>query len=50
LVDNRDAKMGMVEQLLRSTPGKNVFFEFHKALEGKLLVLPIDVPNDSEFN
>jgi 3'-5' exoribonuclease len=50
LVDNRDAKIGMVEQLLRSTPGKNVFSEFHKALEGKLLILPIDVPNDSEFN
>ncbi|MDR1401353.1 MAG: HD domain-containing protein [Puniceicoccales bacterium] len=42
LVDNLDAKMGMVEQLLRSTPVKNVFSDFHKGLESKLLVLPID--------
>ncbi|MDR1890737.1 MAG: HD domain-containing protein [Puniceicoccales bacterium] len=50
LVDNLDAKMGMVEQLLRSTPCKNVFSEFHKGLEGKLLVLPNDLPNDSELD
>jgi 3'-5' exoribonuclease len=42
LVDNLDAKMGMVEQLLKSTPQRNVFSEFHKGLEGKLLVSPID--------
>lgn len=42
LVDNLDAKMGMVEQLLRTTPGKNVFSDFHKGLESKLLVSPID--------
>jgi 3'-5' exoribonuclease len=50
LVDNLDAKMGMVEQLLRSTPGKNVFSDFHKGLEGKLLVLPIDSPVDGELD
>ncbi|MDR3144001.1 MAG: HD domain-containing protein [Puniceicoccales bacterium] len=42
LVDNLDAKMGMVEQLLKSTPAKNVFSDFHKGLESKLLVLPVD--------
>jgi 3'-5' exoribonuclease len=41
LVDNMDAKMGMVEQLLRATPLKNVFSDFHKGLESKLLVLPV---------
>ena len=41
LVDNLDAKMGMVEQLLGSTPAKNVFSDFHKGLESKLLVSPI---------
>ncbi|MDR1432885.1 MAG: HD domain-containing protein [Puniceicoccales bacterium] len=42
LVDNFDAKMGMVEQLLKTTPEKNVFSDFHKGLESKLLVSPID--------
>ena len=42
LIDNLDAKMGMVEQLLKSTPGKNIFSEFHKGLESKLLVTPLD--------
>ncbi|MDR1413907.1 MAG: HD domain-containing protein [Puniceicoccales bacterium] len=42
LVDNLDAKMGMVEQLLKSTPVKNIFSDFHKGLESKLLVLPIE--------
>ncbi|MDR1595690.1 MAG: HD domain-containing protein [Puniceicoccales bacterium] len=41
LVDNLDAKMGMVEQLLKSTPQKNVFSDFHKGLESKILVSPI---------
>ncbi|MDR2779344.1 MAG: HD domain-containing protein [Puniceicoccales bacterium] len=50
LVDNLDAKMGMVEQLLRSTPSKNIFSDFHKGLEGKLLVLPADLPVDGESN
>jgi 3'-5' exoribonuclease len=42
LVDNLDAKMGMVEQLLQSTPQKNVFSDFHRGLEGKLLTLPVE--------
>jgi 3'-5' exoribonuclease len=42
LVDNLDAKMGMVEQLLRATPTKNIFSDFHKGLEGKLLILPVN--------
>jgi 3'-5' exoribonuclease len=42
LVDNLDAKMGMVEQLLNSTPAKNVFSDFHKGLESKLLVTPLN--------
>jgi 3'-5' exoribonuclease len=50
LVDNLDAKMGMVEQLLRSTPSKNVFSDFHKGLEGKLLVQPIDLPVNEELD
>ncbi|MDR2738071.1 MAG: HD domain-containing protein [Puniceicoccales bacterium] len=48
LIDNFDAKMGMVEQLLRSTPIKSIFSDFHKGLEGKLLVSPVDWGNDSE--
>lgn len=48
LVDNLDAKMGMVEQLLRSTPSKNVFSERHPGLETKLLVLPIDQHPEDE--
>ncbi|MDR1890832.1 MAG: hypothetical protein LBQ23_01435 [Puniceicoccales bacterium] len=50
LVDNLEAKMGRVEQLLRLTLCKNVFSEFHKGLEGKLPVWPIDLPNDSELD
>lgn len=48
LVDNLDAKMGMVEQLLGETPSKNIFSDYHKGLENKLLVLPIDNLSDSE--
>jgi 3'-5' exoribonuclease len=38
LFDNLDAKMGMVEQYLHSTPSTNAFSDFHKGLESKLLV------------
>jgi 3'-5' exoribonuclease len=48
LVDNLDAKMGMVEQTLRSTPPRNVFSDFHKGLESKLLVTPIECTPDDE--
>jgi 3'-5' exoribonuclease len=46
LVDNLDAKMGMVEQLLSSTPRKHVFSDFHKGLESKLLVTPISTTDE----
>jgi 3'-5' exoribonuclease len=42
LVDNLDAKMGMVEQLLQLTPQRNVFSDFHRGLDARLLVLPIE--------
>ncbi len=38
LVDNLDAKMGMVEQLLKSTPECNIFSEKHFGLDAKILV------------
>lgn len=38
MVDNLDAKMGMVEQLLKSTPECNIFSEKHFGLDAKILV------------
>ncbi|MDE6432532.1 MAG: HD domain-containing protein [Opitutales bacterium] len=38
LVDNLDAKMGMVEQLLKATPECNVFSDRHFGLDAKILV------------
>ncbi len=38
LVDNLDAKMGMVEQLLKSTPECDIFSEKHFGLDAKILV------------
>ena len=38
MVDNLDAKMGMVEQLLKTTPVANVFSDKHFGLDSKILV------------
>lgn len=38
MIDNLDAKMGMVEQLLKSTPESNVFSDRHFGLDAKILV------------
>ncbi|MDR1255694.1 MAG: HD domain-containing protein [Puniceicoccales bacterium] len=38
LVDNLDAKMGMVEQLLKTTSPANVFSEKHFGLDSRILV------------
>lgn len=38
MVDNLDAKMGMVEQLLKTTPIVNVFSDKHFGLDSRILV------------
>lgn len=38
MIDNLDAKMGMVEQLLKATPECNTFSERHFGLDNKILV------------
>jgi len=38
MVDNLDAKMGMVEQLLKTTPTANVFSDKHFGLDSRILV------------
>jgi 3'-5' exoribonuclease len=38
MVDNLDAKMGMIEQLLKSTPPANVFSDKHFGLDSRILV------------
>jgi 3'-5' exoribonuclease len=38
MVDNLDAKMGMVEQLLKTTPVVNVFSDKHFGLDSRILV------------
>ncbi|MDR0351329.1 MAG: HD domain-containing protein [Puniceicoccales bacterium] len=43
LVDNLDAKMGMVSHLLRTTPVSQIFSEKFPGLESQLLVEPADL-------
>ena len=42
LIDNVDAKMGMIEKLLSSTPHGEIFSEKHQGLDGRLLVSPVE--------
>lgn len=43
MVDNLDAKMGMVQQALRETPEEKEFSEYIPGLQSKLLVTPPEV-------
>ncbi|MGB0371345.1 MAG: 3'-5' exoribonuclease YhaM family protein [Opitutales bacterium] len=43
MVDNLDAKMGMVQQALRETPEEKQFSDYIAGLQTKLLVTPPDV-------
>lgn len=43
MVDNLDAKMGMVQQALRETPPEKQFSDFIPGLQSKLLVTPPDL-------
>lgn len=44
LIDNLDAKLGMVQRALRTTPAGEEFSEFLKGLESALLVTPPKFP------
>jgi 3'-5' exoribonuclease len=44
MVDNLDAKMGTIEQLLKSTPATNVFSEKHFGLDSRILVEKVTHP------
>lgn len=44
LIDNLDAKMGMVQHALRTTPSGDEFSEFLRGLESALLVTPPKFP------
>lgn len=45
LVDNLDARMGMVQYLLRQDPGKQEFSEYHMGLKSPLLLTHPDQPD-----
>jgi len=46
MLDNLDAKMGMVQQALRSTPSSHEFSDFMPGLQSKLLTAAIDKSGD----
>jgi len=46
LLDNLDAKMGMVQEALRSTPAGKEFSDYMPGLGGTILVSPVSTPKD----
>ncbi len=49
MVDNLDARMGMVQYLLRQNPGTQEFSEYHMGLKSPLLLTPPDGAESDEL-